>query len=118
MTSLYLLNHRSRQHELGLDYGYPEVQLDNKTYVFRNGTWVLAGCAHTESQTKTSFKKLSARNQFLTEENIYLKLQLDVLLGMLAEATARLQAAEDKVTRKLSVDRKCCLMIQPDECSS
>ncbi|XP_075455139.1 sperm annulus positionning complex subunit Chibby3 [Ascaphus truei] len=109
MSSLYLLNHRSRLDELGLDYGLPRVQLDNQLcYVFRNGSWVTEGSIRSDSirsdiQTKSAVKQLVARNKILMEENNYLKLQLDVVMDMLTESTVRLNTSDEQLRSKTSL---------------
>ncbi|XP_030066943.1 sperm annulus positionning complex subunit Chibby3 [Microcaecilia unicolor] len=102
-STFYLLNHKARLEELGLEYGPPSVRLNGMKYVFKNGTWV------NESQNypaKPSYKKLLAKNKALIEQNNYLKLQMELLMDMLTEATAQLHTLEDKLGSKIYLKSK------------
>ncbi|XP_061477918.1 protein chibby homolog 3 [Rhineura floridana] len=105
LSTYYLLDYRTRQAELGMDYGSPCTQLNKAKFVFQEGEWQsdstpqqmpllqLFSSHDKESPNKT----LKKANKALLEENNYLKLQLELLMDMLTETTARLRSVEKKL---------------------
>ncbi|XP_038626544.1 protein chibby homolog 3 [Tachyglossus aculeatus] len=99
MSTFYLLDHRTRQAELGLGYGPPRARLSRHALVFLEGRWVSEDDAARSPPWAPAAGRSPARPakvQALSEENNYLKLQQELLMDMLTEATARLQALEKK----------------------
>lgn len=108
LSTFYLLDYQTRQAELGMDYGPPCAQLSKDKFVFQNGEWQGDNIHQTmpllqllSSQDKESPNKgLKKENKALLEENNYLKLQLELLMDMLTETTARLHTVEKKLDTK------------------
>ncbi|XP_053575615.1 protein chibby homolog 1-like [Bombina bombina] len=113
MSSLYLLNDWSK-YGLGLDYGPPEINLDNKIYAFYNGSWVIEGDSQCAPKASIAHNRLLARNKTLIKEKNCLKLQMEILIDMLAETTIKLAAAEEKL-RKMSIHKKEAHMDQSQQ---
>ncbi|XP_073214180.1 protein chibby homolog 3, partial [Lepidochelys kempii] len=105
-STFYLLDYRTRQAELGLDYGPPRAQLSDTKFVFQDGKWqgesrlshrpplLQLFSSHDREQ---SCKVMKKENKALLEENNYLKLQLELLMDMLTETTAQLHMVEKKM---------------------
>uniref|UniRef100_A0A7M4F0E8 Chibby family member 3 n=1 Tax=Crocodylus porosus TaxID=8502 RepID=A0A7M4F0E8_CROPO len=111
LSSFYLLDHKTRQMELGLDYGLPQAQLSNAKFVFQDGKWQSEGSPTHQlpfrqlfpsSGQEQSNKVLKKENKALLEENNYLKLQLELLMDMLTDTTAQLHTVEKKLDLKFS----------------
>ncbi|XP_053154959.1 protein chibby homolog 3 [Hemicordylus capensis] len=105
LSTFYLLDYKTRQAELGMDYGPPCAQLSKKKFVFQDGEWqgdsipqqmpLLQLFSSPEKEQLN--KSLKKANKALVEENNYLKLQLELLMDMLTETTARLHSVEKKM---------------------
>ncbi|MBN3321285.1 CBY1 protein, partial [Atractosteus spatula] len=91
LSSLYVLDYTSRMAELGLDPGPPVLTLGGQTFTFLKGQWVSAA-SEKSSRVKQVLRKLKRMNRALEEENNYLRVRVELLLDMLTEATAHLQA--------------------------
>lgn len=106
LSTFYLLDYKTRQAELGMDYGPPCAQLSKAKFVFQNGEWQGEGAPQPmpllqlfsapDKQALLPSKTLKKANKALLEENNYLKLQLELLMDMLTETTARLHSVEKK----------------------
>ncbi|XP_034963923.1 protein chibby homolog 3 [Zootoca vivipara] len=108
LSTYYLLDYKTRQAELGMDYGPPSTQLNKVKFVFQEGAWqgdgvppqmpllqLYSSSSHHDKESPN--KALKKANKALLEENNYLKLQLELLMDMLTETTARLHSVEKKL---------------------
>uniref|UniRef100_H3AV49 Chibby family member 3 n=1 Tax=Latimeria chalumnae TaxID=7897 RepID=H3AV49_LATCH len=99
LSTLYIMDYQSRMHELGLDYGFPTLQLDDQRYAFQEGMWV------SEPRSLSGFDKRVSRDsqettRLLREENFFLKVKVELLLDMLTETTLKLLLLEDQLQEK------------------
>ncbi|XP_048758028.1 protein chibby homolog 1-like isoform X1 [Ostrea edulis] len=85
LSNLHLDATQTRE-EFGPDVGPVKLKLGGSEIQFDNGMWVAESSAGGASHKEVM--KLRKQNQLLSEENNLLKLKIDVLLDMLAEATA------------------------------
>lgn len=74
------------QEEFGPNVGNVKVRLGGQEIAFENGLWVQDSGVGAASHKEVM--KLRKANQQLQEENNLLKLKMDILLDMLAEASA------------------------------
>ncbi|XP_077182773.1 sperm annulus positionning complex subunit Chibby3 [Paroedura picta] len=105
LSTFYLLDYKMRQTELGMDYGLPCAQLNKTKFVFQDGEWQGNSVPQkmpllhllSSPNKESPYKGLKKENKALLEENNYLKLQLELLMDMLTETTARLHTVEKKL---------------------
>ncbi|XP_042304082.1 protein chibby homolog 3 isoform X2 [Sceloporus undulatus] len=105
LSTFYLLDYKTRRTELGMDYGPPCTQLNKTKFVFQDGEWQSEGIPpqmpllqlFPTPDKESSTKALKKANKALLEENNYLKLQLELLMDMLTETTARLHSVEKRL---------------------
>ncbi|XP_026548112.1 protein chibby homolog 3-like [Notechis scutatus] len=105
LSTFYLLDYKTRQAELGMDYANPCAQLNKAKFVFHNGEWQNENIPQQmpllqlfpSPDKESPNKALKKANKSLLEENNYLKLQLELLMDMLTETTARLHLVEKKL---------------------
>nr|XP_025978376.1 protein chibby homolog 3 [Dromaius novaehollandiae] len=101
----YQVDYKTRQTEVGLDYGPPRAHLNEAKLIFREGKWEDENSSSPQqSQLQTSpsplrekASEILEKNKALLEENNYLKLQLELLMDMLIETTVQLRLLEKKV---------------------
>ncbi|KAM8798851.1 protein chibby homolog 3 [Eudromia elegans] len=107
ITSLpifYQLDFKTRQTEVGLDYGPPRAHLNEAKLVFRKGKWEdenssspeRSGLQSPPSPWREKAREIQKKNKALLEENNYLKLQLELLMDMLIETTVQLRLLENE----------------------
>lgn len=93
------------QEEFGPNVGNVKVRLGGQEIAFENGLWVQDSGAGAASHKEVM--KLRKANQQLQEENNLLKLKMDILLDMLAEASAVSHYHENELKQlKQQVNKK------------
>nr|XP_016847245.1 PREDICTED: protein chibby homolog 3 [Anolis carolinensis] len=105
LSTFYLLDYKTRQAELGMDYGPPTTELCKTKFVFKDGEWQSENGPpkmpllqlYSPPDKESPNKALKKANKALLEENNYLKLQLELLMDMLTETTARLHSMEKRL---------------------
>ncbi|XP_056379848.1 protein chibby homolog 1 [Hyla sarda] len=85
LSNLHALDRTTKEVELGLDYGFPSINIAGQSLRFDNGEWIDES-GGTGSQKDV--QRLRKRNLQLEEENNLLRLKVEILLDMLSEATA------------------------------
>uniref|UniRef100_A0A8B9PLX4 Chibby family member 3 n=1 Tax=Apteryx owenii TaxID=8824 RepID=A0A8B9PLX4_APTOW len=111
----YQVDYKSRQTEVGLDYGPPRAHLNEAKLIFREGKWEDENSSSPQqsrlqlcpSPLREKTSEILKKNKALLEENNYLKLQLELLIDMLTETTVQLHLLEKKVSAVM-----CCLSPQ------
>ncbi|XP_065437116.1 protein chibby homolog 1 isoform X2 [Chrysemys picta bellii] len=80
LSNLHSLDRSTREIELGLDYGTPNMNLTGQSLKFENGQWIAESGSSSGDRRET--QRLRKRNQQLEEENNLLRLKVDILLDM------------------------------------
>ncbi|VDN97134.1 unnamed protein product [Rodentolepis nana] len=97
MTNLSQLDASTRSNEFGLDYGIVKARLSGRNLVFKNGRWRVEEEGTWDEKASKEAAQLKKENRKLYEENNLLKVKVDLLLNMLAEATAEAQLQENEI---------------------
>ncbi|XP_066519109.1 protein chibby homolog 1 [Hoplias malabaricus] len=85
LSNLHTLDRSTRETELGLEYGYPVLNIGGQSLKFEDGQWITEAGGTVSSK---ELQKLKKRNLQLEEENNLLKLKIELLFDMLTETTA------------------------------
>ncbi|XP_068161658.1 protein chibby homolog 1 [Antennarius striatus] len=94
LSSLHTLDRSTREVELGLEFGPPNMNIGGQTWKFEDGQWVTESGGNTSSRELLRLKK---RNTQLEEENNLLKLKIEILVDMLTETTVEYHQMEKEV---------------------
>ncbi|XP_030066639.1 protein chibby homolog 1 [Microcaecilia unicolor] len=103
LSNLHSLDRTTKEAELGLDYGFPSMNIAGQSLTFENGQWI------TESGgtgPQRDMQRLRRRNLQLEEENNLLKLKVDILLDMLSETTAESHLMEKELEEFKNLGRR------------
>uniref|UniRef100_A0A2I3S558 Uncharacterized protein n=2 Tax=Pan TaxID=9596 RepID=A0A2I3S558_PANTR len=93
LSNLHSFDRSTQEVELGLDYGIPTMNLENK---FENGRWI----------AETGISGGVDRREQLEEENSLLQLKVDILLDMFSETTAKSLLMEKEMDAWKSVSQR------------
>ncbi|XP_053887461.1 protein chibby homolog 1 [Malaclemys terrapin pileata] len=104
LSNLHPLDRSTREIELGLDYGTPNMNLTGQSLKFENGQWIAESGSSSGDRRET--QRLRKRNQQLEEENNLLRLKVDILLDMLSETTAESHLMEKELEDLKSHSRR------------
>ncbi|XP_038267931.1 protein chibby homolog 1 isoform X1 [Dermochelys coriacea] len=104
LSNLHLLDRSTREIELGLEYGTPNMNLTGQNLKFENGQWIAESGSSSGDRRET--QRLRKRNQQLEEENNLLRLKVDILLDMLSETTAESHLMEKELEDLKSHSRR------------
>ncbi|CAH1795362.1 unnamed protein product [Owenia fusiformis] len=96
------LDSTQQQEEFGLDFGPIKVNLGGSEAVFEDGQWI----SDSSGGGGRDIIKMKKQNQQLIEENNLLKLKMDILLDMLAEATAETHLKETEIDQLKDLARR------------
>ncbi|KAM3173061.1 hypothetical protein ACTXT7_013252 [Hymenolepis weldensis] len=97
MTNLSQLDASTRSNEFGLDYGVVKARLSGRNLIFKNGRWRVEDGDTGDERASKEATQLKNENRKLYEENNLLKIKVELLLDMLAEATAEAQLQENEI---------------------
>ncbi|KAK7122762.1 hypothetical protein R3I94_019763 [Phoxinus phoxinus] len=102
LSNLHTLDRSTREIELGLEYGYPMMNLGSQNFKFEDGQWISESGGNVSGKEVQRLKK---RNLQLEEENNLLRLKIEVLLDMLSESTAETHLIQKELENDENVNK-------------